>query len=146
MALSVYLALSLQFLKAQNIYPGYSRTQYAPTGAVAVTQIADPVAAEAQATVSPTLRIDYDFKNLEPSDRSTTSKFAIVGGLHIHSGTSCDDAGGHLFDDDLVTFDPWTTMYGPTDATGGARGSFVIRSGHSAKQVVGRVVVLHDST
>jgi Cu/Zn superoxide dismutase len=145
-AVSVSRPVSAVFEGIQSKYPGYTRTQYTPVGAVAVTQVADPMAAGAQTSVSPTLRLDYDLTGLEPSDRSATNKYAIVGGVHIHTGTSCASAGGHFFDADFVTSDPWATMYGPTDVSGGARGSFLIRSGHSAKQVAGRVVVLHDST
>ena len=144
-AVRVSRPLSAVFEGVQTKYPQYQQTQYAPVGAVSVTQVSDGVTAGGQTSVSPTLRVDYDFTGLEPSDRTTTSNYAVVGGIHIHSGTNCDDAGGHFFDSNFVNFDPWTTNYGPTDATGGARGSFLIRSGHSVKQVAGKVIVLHDS-
>jgi len=86
------------------------------------------------------------------------------GGIHIHSGDSCDDAadvGGHYFDSsaDCDAPDPWFSVYGatwtsdaaglakhenigPTDALGG--GPFTIDGANCP--VTGRTCVVHDST
>ena len=68
------------------------------------------------------------------------------GGIHIHSGVSCDsadDVGGHYYDD--MTSDPWTTMW-YSDANGVASISFTLDdfSLGGDYPVAGRAVVVHD--
>jgi len=69
-------------------------------------------------------------------------------GVHIHEGTTCDNAdevGGHHFS---VPVDPWTPAGGTTyDANkrGFAKGSFTLTSGDDTfADNVGRAVVIHD--
>merc|ERR1740130_1178252 len=68
----------------------------------------------------------------------------VSGGMHVHAGTSCEttaDPGGHYYS---VAEDPWDTMY-TSDGSGTASGSFHVDAGHSAVQVDGHVIVLHNS-
>merc|ERR1719323_2304254 len=49
------------------------------------------------------------------------------GGIHIHTGMSCEDAGevgGHLFDADVDEEDPWNPSMWTSDDYGRAMGSF----------------------
>ena len=64
-------------------------------------------------------------------------------GIHIHTGTSCaDDAGGHLYDANLVGSDPWASVAYTSDATGAARGAFNVTTGIA--NVDGRTMIIHD--
>lgn len=70
-------------------------------------------------------------------------------GLHIHTGTTCDNAtlvGGHYWDATKVV-DPWVTAGGSiyqSDANGVAQGRFKVDSGYNATMNVGHAVVVHD--
>ena len=82
-----------------------------------------------------------------------------IGGVHIHSGTSCDDQGGHYFrenPDRPNNGDPWFpdptsiapagtlyTTYGNSEGTGHA--NFRFDSGYGAADNVGHVIVIHDT-
>jgi len=68
-----------------------------------------------------------------------------LGGIHIHSGMSCDsseDVGGHYFEG--MDSDPWTTTYTPDDY-GVSQVSFEMEdfSLHGDYPVSGRAVVIH---
>lgn len=82
--------------------------------------------------------IEYDLTGLEPNAN---------GGLHIHSGTSCEDAekvGGHYYapkDDG----DYWKNANWVSDSKGEAHGSFRLISGLNSKDNLGHAVVVHDS-
>jgi len=72
-------------------------------------------------------------------------------GVHIHTGTSCDTAagvGGHFWDKIFVPADPWkTTVY---SAGGGSSvqtsDSEIVTTGLTSDDILGRVMVVHDST
>jgi len=72
-------------------------------------------------------------------------------GVHIHTGTSCDTAagvGGHFWDNDQLESDPWkTTVY---SAEGGSSVQTSVSelavTGLSSDAILGRVMVVHDST
>jgi len=72
-------------------------------------------------------------------------------GVHIHTGTSCDTAagvGGHFWDNDQLESDPWkTTVY---SAEGGSSvqtsDSEIVTTGLTSDDILGRVMVVHDST
>jgi len=69
-------------------------------------------------------------------------------GVHIHTGTTCDDAdlvGGHYWDADSVP-DPWVTAYGSvynTDAEGMDDAMFIVNSGYDHEENLGHAVVVH---
>ena len=91
-----------------------------------------------------------------PKQNSTNLSYDLSGlrgectdcGVHIHEGTTCDDAdevGGHYFS---VAEDPWTPDGGATyDANnkGFAQGSFTLTSGEDTyADNVDHAVVIHD--
>ena len=87
------------------------------------------------------LKLDFSVSNLGQN--------IAAGGLHIHSGTSCDSEqtqGGHDYDSSKYS-DPWgqNTVY-TTDNMGRGTGSFIVfNTGRSLEQVLRKVVVLHDA-
>ena len=79
-------------------YPGYTGT-YNPSGMVTVSG----------ARGSNYLEVAYDLKGTQPNSAAGTQ------GIHIHTGTSCDE--DHVADHFFATAsDPWSTYTGPTDA------------------------------
>jgi len=73
-------------------------------------------------------------------------------GIHIHSGTTCDDAdlvGGHYWDDNnnLIP-DPWNAD-GPATysslSDGRAYPTFYLNAGYDAQENIGHAVVVHDN-
>merc|ERR1719445_1000369 len=88
---------------------------------------------------SPYIELSWELNGMEAD---------ATGGIHIHTGTSCEDAslvGGHLYDDAVT--DPWIPTKWTSDSNGSAKGSFRIDGldGLSFNQNVGRAVVVHDS-
>mmetsp|Transcript_5138 Transcript_5138/g.6638 ORF Transcript_5138/g.6638 Transcript_5138/m.6638 type:complete len:109 (+) Transcript_5138:219-545(+) len=81
----------------------------------------------------------YNLKGLEEN---------IIGGAHIHTGTTCNDAdlvGGHYW---ASGDDVWTPTYGAfysTDDKGNAMGEFDIDSGYDYFSNLGHAVVVHAS-
>lgn len=69
-------------------------------------------------------------------------------GIHIHTGTTCDDpalVGGHYFSDG--TDDPWTNAGGSiyeSDPVGKSKGHFHINAGLDYFANNGHAVVVHD--
>ena len=84
-----------------------------------------------------TVRVYYDLSGLPAGG---------TGGLHIHSGNTCDEAslvGGHYYDSATVNPDPWTTMW-TSNSQGQGKGSFVVKSGYGTyAENFGRTVVIH---
>ena len=73
---------------------------------------------------------------------------SVTGGIHIHSGFTCDDAdyvGGHYFEG--LDDDPWTTTY-TSDASGTATVALEMSdfSLSGDNPVAGRAVVVHLSS
>jgi len=72
-------------------------------------------------------------------------------GVHIHTGRSCDTAagvGGHLWNPLVGSADPWTTTV--YSAGGGSSvqtsDSEIVTTGLTSDDILGRVMVVHDST
>jgi hypothetical protein len=105
-------------------YPG--ETSPHPTGSVAIEDQPDG-----------SLKVYYDM----------VVGGVASGGLHIHSGRSCDTpegVGGHYWSD-LSVSDPWVTTTYAGDGTN-AKGSFVVNSGYTYGSNVGRTVVVHNGS
>jgi Cu/Zn superoxide dismutase len=107
-------------------YPGYTGT-LSTSGSVMVTFIGGKT------------HFSYNLEGLEPK--------CVDCGVHIHEGTTCDDAdavGGHYFRVD----DPWTTEGGAvynSDGNGEAEGSYSVMSGYdTSTDNVGHAVVIHS--
>jgi len=78
-----------------------------------------------------------------------TKEVSASGGVHIHAGTSCDNAagvGGHYYDATNTPEDPWgdQTMW-HSDEAGVATGSFTVATGYAEAETLGHVMVLHAS-
>lgn len=70
----------------------------------------------------------------------------VSGGIHIHTGTTCDvadEVGGHYWHEKRVKVDPWTTTY-TSDALGAASGTVFVDAGLHAHDVYNHAVVVHD--
>mmetsp|Transcript_611 Transcript_611/g.1347 ORF Transcript_611/g.1347 Transcript_611/m.1347 type:complete len:249 (+) Transcript_611:142-888(+) len=111
-----------------NRYPGYTG-DITPSGSVEVTF-----------PKQNSTNLSYDLSGLRAECTDC--------GVHIHEGTTCDDAdevGGHYFS---VAEDPWTPDGGATyDANkkGFAKGSFTLTSGEDTyADNVDHAVVIHD--
>merc|ERR1712166_487646 len=110
-------------------YPGYTGSRTA-AGTVTVT------APQADNYTS-TLALSYSLTGLEAN---------YAGGLHIHTGTTCEDANyvsGHFY---ATTTDPWTTTVTTSDGAGASSGSFSVQAGLTFCDTVGHAIVVHDGT
>jgi len=82
----------------------------------------------------------FKAKGLEPN--------CVNCGVHIHTGTTCDDAdlvGGHYWDADTVP-DPWVTDFSSfynTDGEGMDKSTFIVNSGYDLEENLGHAVVVH---
>merc|ERR1712086_172943 len=111
-------------------YPSYTGSHASVAGSVSV-------AASAALDYKSTLSLYYDLTGLEP---------LASGGLHIHTGTTCEDSdyvSGHYY---ATSADPWTTTVETASAAGASFGSFDVAAGLSVPDIVGRAVVMHDGT
>jgi len=109
-------------------YPSYTGTRTAAGTVVVTTPMAD--------NYTSTLSLSYSLTGLEPS---------YAGGLHIHTGTTCEDSdyvSGHYY---ATSADPWTTTV-TADTAGASSGSFSVDAGLSFCDVVGHAIVVHDGT
>jgi len=69
-------------------------------------------------------------------------------GVHIHSGTSCIAhalAGGHYYDSESLSADPWATV-GYTASGTESSGSVMVDYGYDYSETEGKAFVIHDST
>ena len=112
------------------IYPG-SAGDLTPTGTVTMTYSA------AWSTGNPNdFVFAYDLQGVE-SD-------CVECGIHVHSGTSCDDhenVRGHYWDDNKVN-DLWTTAGGAV-YTGDGKGYFLLNNGYGYLENRYHVVTIH---
>merc|ERR1740117_1859008 len=75
---------------------------------------------------SSTLNLDYSLTGLEPN---------YASGLHIHTGTTCEDSdyvSGHYY---ATSSDPWTTTVETASAAGASFGSFDVAAGLSVPDI-----------
>lgn len=84
------------------------------------------------------INLTYALTGLVPDDS---------GALHIHEGTSCENAGDHYYtsSDTDSDEDPWShaeAYY--SDSLGNAEGTFNISNGYSWADYIGHVAVVHD--
>jgi hypothetical protein len=93
--------------------------------------------------------VNYRINGVE-SDACQTAPEGVANacGIHIHAGTTCDDAsavGGHYFDSDSIESDPWSPVTYTAKADGSASGSQSVTIGRG-QAIGGRAMVVHDST
>jgi len=120
-------------------YPGY-------TGDLSVVGTATVEASDASGLVV----LSWALKGLE-GDKCAPPPEGIANacGIHIHVGMTCDDAasvGDHYYDMDSMEDDPWAPfVYTPTKK-GESKFSKALLIGKNFPEVLGRSVVVHDST
>jgi len=79
---------------------------------------------------------------VDPACSSGPGSAANSCGLHIHSGKSCADAGGHYFAG-TVTADPWVSVSYTSIGNGTTAGVERVMTGGAGVDVAGRAVVIH---
>jgi len=92
--------------------------------------------------------ITYSLAGLEDVCKTTPEGVANACGIHIHEGKTCDDAdsvGGHYYDGDSISADPWSPVSYVTGFRGHASGSGKAAIGQG-QDIAGRAIVVHDST
>jgi len=67
-------------------------------------------------------------------------------GIHIHEGTSCQNASSHYFNPTIFTKDPWATISYVSSASGNAGEIIDVEYGYGFDATRGRTFVLHDYT
>jgi hypothetical protein len=84
--------------------------------------------------------------NLQGPPNGTDCTAVNGCGVHIHSGTSCDNVttqGGHLWNNESLTFDPWTyVFYNTTDAEGMTHFAKTVDMGPGTS-INGRAFIVH---
>ena len=108
-----------------SVYPGYTGLYDTPVGTLLVEDLG-----------SSSISIQGTVAGFESS---------VSGGLHIHEGFNCDNAGGHYF---IGTDDPWLLTTYTTGSDGvGSNVSLTVApyTLHSEYPVAHRAVVLHES-
>jgi len=101
-------------------------------------------------SISPTGTVDMNFQRTQvtfyyslSSDCTPDAAVANSCGIHFHSGFSCDDAaliGGHLYDSETHSSDPWATV-----SYSSAVGNIAIDYGYDFEETYGQLIVLHNS-
>lgn len=117
-------------------YPGYS-------GPLKVEGTVDAYLAK-----SGNAYVTYTLKGLEDACKTTPAGVANACGIHIHEGKTCDDAsavGGHYYDTESISSDPWAPIGYVTKFGGFASGSGKAAIGQG-QDIAGRAIVVHDST
>lgn len=133
------MVVSMQMMGVASLskYPGYNGT-LAVTGHVAVGGFGDAL------TVSWLLQgVEADVCARPPEG------VANACGIHIHEGKTCDDAaevGGHYFDAEKFSDDPWAPKTYRALAQGVSFGLTNIQAGKKLSDVEGRAMVVHDHT
>merc|ERR1712199_111840 len=69
--------------------------------------------------------VTYTLMGLEDACKTTPEGVANACGIHIHEGKTCDDAdsvGGHYYDSDSISEDPWSPVTYQASADGTSKG------------------------
>lgn len=67
-------------------------------------------------------------------------------GIHIHAGTKCSDAGGHFYDTEVLSEDPWTPITYHATAKAAQVDNKLVTMNKKLGESDGRAFVVHDST
>lgn len=124
----IFRGLPSQFTEIGH-YPG-SDDPLRPSGTVSITT-----------TLNGDLQVAYTLVGLDMTD-------GAMGGLHVHTGISCTDAGGHFWFPNTAA-DPWNavdTVYTTTGVTGTVIGRFTVAdTGLNLGNMDGHAVVVHKA-
>mmetsp|Transcript_41905 Transcript_41905/g.96135 ORF Transcript_41905/g.96135 Transcript_41905/m.96135 type:complete len:343 (+) Transcript_41905:68-1096(+) len=89
----------------------------------------------------------YSLSGVDTGCNSTPPNVANACGVHIHVGTNCSvAAGGHNWNTDTVTEDPWLSVTYDASAGTGLGFAQSVLTGLSASAVDAAVFVVHDSS
>jgi len=127
------------YVEAFKPYPGYTGSLSGVVGTVQLGQDG----AHAQT-------LFFDFAKADPKCDNPTNVVGVTNacGIHIHEGTSCEDAGDHYWSSNFTADDPWATIRYTVPSSGanmtGGQNARVV-TGTSLSDMVGRAVVVHDS-
>lgn len=116
-------------------YPTWTGTSY--TGSVNLEFVEDRVS------------IGYDLANVDSRCTQVDDASANSCGIHIHAGTSCIDhalVGGHYYDSDNLSSDPWSSIVFVAQEDGTAVGATQATYGYTAADSNGRAFVIHDQS
>jgi len=90
----------------------------------------------------------YSLSGLEAECAKAPEGVANACGIHIHEGMTCDDAdavGGHYYDADSITDDPWKPLTYTAGTHGFSFGNVKATIG-KGQNINGRAIVVHDQT
>merc|ERR1711907_296560 len=93
--------------------------------------------------------MSYSISGTEAKECKTPPEgVANACGIHIHEGTTCDDAdavGGHYYNKTSVASDPWPAVTYSTSVDGSATGEVQSIEIGTELDISGRALVVHDS-
>merc|ERR1719174_1784253 len=92
--------------------------------------------------------LNYNLKGLDLACKTPPEGVANACGIHIHEGKTCDDAdsvGGHYYDGDSISEDPWSPVTYQASADGTSKGKTSAGIG-AGQDIDGRAIVVHDKT
>jgi len=90
----------------------------------------------------------YNIAGLEADCATAPEGVANACGIHVHEGKTCDDAdsvGGHYYNADESSDDPWSPVTYQASADGTSKGKTKASIG-SGQDINGRAIVVHDKT
>jgi Cu/Zn superoxide dismutase len=90
----------------------------------------------------------YNIAGLEADCATAPEGVSNACGIHIHEGMTCDDAdsvGGHYYDGDSISEDPWAPVTYQASADGTSKGKTQASIG-AGQDINGRAIVVHDKT
>jgi hypothetical protein len=137
--LSPFMVATMQLMGVASIshYPGYNGSLDV-TGHVAVGGFGDR------------LMMSWLLQGVEGDLCSQVPEgVANACGVHIHEGMTCSDAsevGGHYFDTDKFSSDPWAPKAYKASEQGMSLGMTSVQTGKTLSDVQGRAMVVHDHT
>merc|ERR1712087_4453 len=96
------------------------------------------------------LVLDWDLEGVDADcSNGANNNASNACGIHVHSGSDCDSAGGHFWNnDDNETADPWTDFdYISEDGNLSDQTGFEVDIGYTTEtDVEGKVLVVHDAS
>lgn len=135
---NIMMPVSEAIVSSFSLYPG-SSSSLTVGGVMSVISSED---------ASGTQTLSWSLTGLDPACANTCTVPNCCG-AHIHVGTDCSDAstiGGHYWDSSDYTTDPWQTVMYNSSSLGSNAASVAVATGLGASDVLGRAMVIHDST
>ena len=114
---------------------------YSYSGALAVSGTVG-----AMTTSGTTQTFYYSLSGADPACASGAGTAGNSCGIHIHSGTTCaGDAGGHYYNEETITDDPWASIRygGKGTVSGTADGVVSVDTGLQLSELAGHAFIVH---